>query len=186
MRTAHPYLRSLKSSWDSNWNHPERRSEYSSSIEPKNQLETDAGQVLTPSQLDRLGVKRNGRTARTGYAGVSSNGDVNLRMKKLVIALVLLVCTHRLFAGGEHSGQGAFGELPVPGATVTATAGDKKLVTATDEDGKFQLPDATAGVWTLRVEMLGFEPLTKDITVTSEPQPSAWTLSLRAFDDITR
>src|ERR1043166_5875415 len=43
MRTAHPYLRPLKSSWDSNWNHPERRSEYSSSIEPKNQLETDAG-----------------------------------------------------------------------------------------------------------------------------------------------
>jgi len=107
-------------------------------------------------------------------------------MKKLVIALVLLVCTHRLFAGGEHSGQVTFGELPVPGATVTATAGDKKLVTATDDQGVFKLPEATPGVWTLHVEMLGFEPLTRDITVTPEPQPSAWTLALKSFDDITR
>ena len=107
-------------------------------------------------------------------------------MKRILIAIVLLACTHGLFAGGEHSGQVTFGELPVPGATVTATAGDKKLITATDEQGMFQLPDATAGTWTLRIEMLGFEPLTKDITVTTEPQPSAWTLTLRQFDDITR
>src|SRR5215467_10798408 len=107
-------------------------------------------------------------------------------MKKLLIALVILVSAHRLFAGGEHSGQVTVGGVPVPGATVTATSGDKKLVTATNDQGIFSLPDATAGTWTLRVEMLGFEPLTKDITVTAEPQPSAWTLTLRAFDDITR
>ncbi|HXD75071.1 MAG TPA: carboxypeptidase regulatory-like domain-containing protein, partial [Vicinamibacterales bacterium] len=107
-------------------------------------------------------------------------------MKKLLIAVVLLASTHRLLAGGEHSGQVTFGELPVPGATVTATAGDKKLVTATDESGVFKLPEATPGVWTLKVEMLGFEPVTRDITVTTEPQPSAWTLALRPFDEITR
>ena len=107
-------------------------------------------------------------------------------MKRLVIALVLLITTHRLLAGGEHSGQVTFGDVPVPGATVTATAGDKKLVTATDDQGMFKLPDATPGVWTLKVEMLGFEPLSRDITVTAEPQPSAWTLVLKSFDDITR
>src|SRR6185369_4588823 len=107
-------------------------------------------------------------------------------MKKLLIAVVILVTAHRLFAGGEHSGQVTVGGVPIPGATVTASAGEKKLVTATDEQGKFSLPDATEGVWTLRVEMLGFEPLTKEITVTAEPQPSAWTLALRAFTDITR
>jgi hypothetical protein len=106
-------------------------------------------------------------------------------MKRLLIAIVLLISTHGLLAGGEHSGQVVFGDLPVPGATVTASAGDKKLVTATDEQGVFKLPDATAGVWTLRVEMLGFETLTRDVTVTAEPQPSEWTLKLRPFDDIT-
>ncbi len=107
-------------------------------------------------------------------------------MKKLLVVLVILVTAHRLFAGGEHSGQVLVGGVPVPGATVTASAGDKKLVTSTDEDGKFKLPDATAGVWTLRVEMLGFEPATREITVTAEPQPSMWTLTLKPFDEITR
>src|SRR5205823_123299 len=102
-------------------------------------------------------------------------------MKRLLVAIVLVVSAHRLFAGGEHSGQVIFGELPVPGATITATAGDKKLTTSTDDQGIFKLPEATAGVWTLRVEMLGFEPLSRDVTVTAEPQPSAWTLTLRAF-----
>ena len=107
-------------------------------------------------------------------------------MKKLLIAVVMLVSAIRLFAGGEHSGQVTVGGVPVPGATVTATSGDKKLVTATNDQGIFSLPDATVGTWTLRVEMLGFEPLTRDITVTAEPQPSAWTLSLKPFEEITR
>src|ERR1700704_1966082 len=87
-----------------------------------------------------------------------------------LLALALGVSARVLLAGGEHSGQVTFGGLPVPGATVTASAGDKKLVTATDEQGMFTLPDATAGTWSLRVEMLGFETLTRDITVTADPQ----------------
>jgi hypothetical protein len=103
-----------------------------------------------------------------------------------LLALALWVSGRVLLAGGEHSGQVTFGGLPVPGATVTATSGDKKLVTATDDQGLFNLPDATEGVWSLHVEMLGFEPLTRDITVTAMPQPSEWTMMLRPFDDITR
>ena len=103
-----------------------------------------------------------------------------------LLAIALCVSARVLLAGGEHSGQVTYGGLPVPGATVTATAGDKKLVTATDEQGVFRLGDATEGAWTLRVEMLGFESLTREITVTAAPQPSEWTLALRPFDDITR
>jgi carboxypeptidase family protein len=103
-----------------------------------------------------------------------------------LLAVTLCVSARVLFAGGEHSGQVTFGGLPVPGATVTATSGDKKLVTATDDQGTFNLPDATEGVWSLHVEMLGFEPLTRDVTVTAAPQPSEWTLTLRPFADITR
>ena len=55
-----------------------------------------------------------------------------------LLAVVLCVSARILFAGGEHSGQVTFSGLPVPGATVTATSGDKKLTTATDE----QEPDS--------------------------------------------
>jgi trimeric autotransporter adhesin len=103
-----------------------------------------------------------------------------------LLAVALWVSARVLFAGGEHSGQVTFGGLPVPGATVTASSGDKKLTTVTDEQGIFALPDATEGIWTLHVEMLGFQTLTQEITVTAAPQPSAWQLMLRPFDDITR
>jgi hypothetical protein len=103
-----------------------------------------------------------------------------------LITIFLLTGAHHVLAGGEHSGQVTFGGLPVPGATVTASAGDKQLVTVTDERGAFELADATAGIWTLRVEMLGFEALTREVTVTSEPQPSAWVLTLKPFEEITR
>src|ERR1700758_3230448 len=93
-----------------------------------------------------------------------------------LLAIALCVSVRVLRAGGEHSGQVTYGGLPVPGATVTASSGDKKLVTATDEQGVFRLGDATEGVWSLRVEMLGFEALTREITVTNEPQPSEWML----------
>jgi hypothetical protein len=113
---------------------------------------------------------------------------IGKRKTRSIAALVLALCVSArvLFAGGEHSGQVMVAGVPVPGATVTATAGEKKLVTATDEQGVFKLPDATEGTWTLRIDMLGFEPLTRDITVTAEPQPSAWTLTLKPFADITR
>jgi hypothetical protein len=103
------------------------------------------------------------------------------------MACAILAGSSYLSAGGEHSGQVTLGGgVPVPGAVVTAASGEKKLVAVTDEQGLFSLPDASEGVWTLRVDMLGFEPLTRDVTVTNEPQPSAWTLTLRPFDEITR
>ena len=107
-------------------------------------------------------------------------------LRVALILAALIVGAHHVLAGGEHSGQVTFGGLPVPGATVTASAGDKTLTTSTDEEGVFRLPDASAGVWTLRVEMLGFEQLTREITVTPEPQPSAWLLTLKPFAEITR
>jgi len=40
-------------------------------------------------------------------------------------------------AAAEHHGQVSFNGLPVPGVTVTATAGDKKFVAVTDQQGAY-------------------------------------------------
>jgi hypothetical protein len=40
----------------------------------------------------------------------------------------------------EYHGQVAFGGLPVPGATVTATQGERKFVAITDQQGIFSFP----------------------------------------------
>jgi hypothetical protein len=44
-------------------------------------------------------------------------------------------------AASEHHGQVTFGGLPVPGATVTATKGDKRLGAVTDQQGVYTFTD---------------------------------------------
>lgn len=57
----------------------------------------------------------------------------------------------------------------IPGATVTATQGDKTVSTVTDPDGYFAFPLLPAGKWTVKVEMFGFEPVDKQIEFGSTP-----------------
>ena len=59
-----------------------------------------------------------------------------------------------LVQAAEHHGVIKFAGLPVPGATVTATMGDKKMVAVTGPDGLYSFPDLADGVWNLQVEML--------------------------------
>src|SRR6516225_11452241 len=68
----------------------------------------------------------------------------------------------------ERHGKVTFGGLPVPGATVTAAQGDKKLVAITDLDGNYSFPDLPDGAWTLQVEMLGFEPLRHEVNIAAD------------------
>ena len=66
--------------------------------------------------------------------------------------------------------------LPVPGATVTATSGDKKFVTTTDENGAYSFPELADGVWTITVDMLGFVKATKEIGVAPNAPAPEWDL----------
>ncbi len=79
-----------------------------------------------------------------------------------LIAACLLVAG--LFAS-QQQGVVKSGPLPVPGATVTAIQGDKKVVTTTDDNGGYSFPDLSDGVWTIQVEMLGFETAKQEIPV---------------------
>ncbi|MEI9812376.1 MAG: carboxypeptidase-like regulatory domain-containing protein [Acidobacteriota bacterium] len=63
----------------------------------------------------------------------------------------------------------SFGTLPVPGATVTATQGDKKVVAVTDATGTFVLKDLGEGKAALKVEMRGFAPTEKEVAVAEAP-----------------
>ena len=73
-----------------------------------------------------------------------------------ILAACLLVCAAM---ASEYHGTVKTGGLPVPGATVTAIQGDKKVVTTTDERGAFSFAELADGKWTLEVEMLGFAKL---------------------------
>jgi hypothetical protein len=72
----------------------------------------------------------------------------------------------------EYHGTVKTGGLPVPGVTVTAIQGDKKVVTTTDERGAFTFADLADGTWTIEAEMLGFATLTQEVGVAYDAPPA--------------
>src|SRR5579872_3979038 len=94
---------------------------------------------------------------------------------KHLLILCLLAC---IASAGEHHGQVMFAGLPVPGATIVATQGDKRHVAITDERGVYGFPDLPDGVWTMQVEMLCFEPHKLDVTVGPGAPAALWELKL--------
>jgi hypothetical protein len=85
-----------------------------------------------------------------------------------------------------HAGQVVFQEQPVPGASVTATQGEKKLSTVTDAGGVYRFDNLAAGQWTIKVEMIGFAPITHEITIPAEGPPPTLTATLLPFDEIAK
>ncbi len=97
----------------------------------------------------------------------------------VAVGLVVL----NLVASEQH-GEVTFGGLPVPGATVTATQGEKKITAVADQQGAYAFPDLTDGVWTIQVEMLGFSTVKGEITAGPETKPSMWELKMLTLDQI--
>ena len=96
-------------------------------------------------------------------------------------------------AAAELVGQVTFNGQPVPGATVTATkasggqdGGAIKKVTAADPQGVYRFPDLAEGAWTVTVQMFGFTPVTREITIPPDAPPPPVELALLPLDEITR
>ena len=101
----------------------------------------------------------------------------------VITCIALFVATLSLIAA-EYRGQVKFSGLPLPGATITATQGDKKLTAISDEQGNFAFSDLPDGAWQLEVEMLGFTPVKQEVTQgTGLPGPS-FELKMLPLDEI--
>lgn len=84
----------------------------------------------------------------------------------------------------ENSGIVTLGGLPIPGATVTATQGDKKVTAVTDNMGAYVFPDLADGTWSVQVEMSGFATLKQDVTVAPGAMPTMWELKIKPLNEI--
>lgn len=92
-------------------------------------------------------------------------------MRSLAAVLLAASFSH----AAEHHGVVTFGGLPLPGATVTATRAAEKLSAITDAQGSYLFPDLAGGLWTLRIEMLCFEPIQRDIDAS---ETATWPMKL--------
>jgi hypothetical protein len=105
---------------------------------------------------------------------------------RLLVLLMALGQSWDVLLAAGHAGRVTLAGRAVPGATVTATQGDRHVVTSTDGDGNYVLPDLPDGQWTVRVEMRGFTPQTKEVTVAADAMPSTFELTMLPVEDITR
>src|ERR1035437_4564809 len=85
----------------------------------------------------------------------------------------------------EHHGTVKCGALPIPGASVTAIKGDKKLFTTTDVNGRYSFADLSDGAWTIEVEMLGFAKLSNEVGVAFDAPAAEWNLKFLSMSAIT-
>ena len=100
--------------------------------------------------------------------------------------LVLVACLVVMgLMASEHHGSVKSGGLPVPGASVTATQGDKKVLTTTDENGLYAFPELADGVWTISIDMLGFEKVSREIGVAADAPSPLWDLKMQSLEAMT-
>jgi trimeric autotransporter adhesin len=90
----------------------------------------------------------------------------------------------RLAQASEHHGQVTFGDLPVPGATITATQGGLKFVAISDQQGSYSFADLADGAWKIEVEMQCFSSIEQTITVAPNAPGAKWELKLLSLDQI--
>jgi hypothetical protein len=98
----------------------------------------------------------------------------------ILLALLLSVVT---LSAADHNGKVTLMGVSIPGATVSAKQGDKSLSTITDQDGIYRFTDIADGTWTITVSMVGFETMTREITLPSTAQ-GVWELTLLPIEKI--
>jgi trimeric autotransporter adhesin len=102
---------------------------------------------------------------------------------RLVHMSLLALASIALLGAAEERGVVTFGGLPLPGATVTASQGEKKLVTSTDAQGKYSL-DLADGSWTIKIEMQLFAPVTRTVTVAAGAPVENWEMKALPLSEI--
>lgn len=81
-------------------------------------------------------------------------------------------------------GRVEFAGLAVPGAVVTATRGDQVARTVSGDDGTFRIADVPDGDWRLQVEMRGFLPVTRNVSLPLAEPGVAIALTMRSYEDV--
>jgi trimeric autotransporter adhesin len=76
----------------------------------------------------------------------------------------------------EYQGTVSAGGLPIPGAMITAVQGERRVVTTSDDRGRFAFTELADGRWTIEVEMVGFAKVAREVVVTPDTEAGRWEL----------
>jgi hypothetical protein len=101
-----------------------------------------------------------------------------------VLCALVLLCASSFAWATEYRGQVTYGGFPVPGATVTATQGDKKVSVVCDAGGVYSFDDLADGPWKIEIEMQLFVKIEAEVTVAPKMAGGKWELTLLPMDQL--
>ena len=81
-------------------------------------------------------------------------------------------------AAAQYRGQVRFGDLPVPGATVTVREGAQSRAAVTDPSGMYAFDGLLEGVWSFEVEKPGFATIKRVVTIAAAPAGAVFDLEM--------
>ena len=90
-----------------------------------------------------------------------------------------------LLNAAQESGSVYAADQAIPGATITATQGDTKVVGYTDENGRYSL-NLGPGMWDLQVEILGFTTAHQQVTVGEQAGVKDFTMEMPKYGEAPR
>jgi len=105
-------------------------------------------------------------------------------VRQLIRIATACILSLYCLSAAEYRGLVTYGGLPLPGATVTATLGDRKAVAVTDEQGVYSFADLADGRWNIQVEMLCFAPMQREVAVAANAPADAWEMKLLPVAEI--
>ena len=103
-----------------------------------------------------------------------------------LFCLILLAILCRSADASPCPGQIIFSGQPVPGVTVTAEQGAKRVTVLSDERGVYHFAVLQDGVWQLEVSLTGFEPLQVEVTVSAQAAPRKLELTMQTLDELKK
>ncbi len=108
------------------------------------------------------------------------------RLAGTYVCGLVLALLSGLANASEYHGQvlTAGSGLPVVGATVTATQGNKNLGVATDALGVYSFADLPDGKWRLDIQMTGFAPLEQEVTIAPGLSAGKWELKMLSLEEL--
>jgi len=123
----------------------------------------------------------------TGHEGTASRRNVfrsSLRTSVAPWLVAIIVCASiSALAQSDHTGKVTLTGVSIPGATVTAKQGDTTVATITDQGGVYKFTAMANGTWTVTVTMVGFETMTREVTLPSTAE-GIWELSLLPIEKV--
>src|SRR4030095_11008362 len=98
-------------------------------------------------------------------------------------ALMVLLLSAVTLRASDHTGKVTLTGVSIPGATVTAKQGEKSIATITDQNGISKFTELADGSWAITVSMVGFETMTREVTLPSSAE-GVWELTLLPIEKV--